>query len=93
MHTLVEATDQVEVSLLAEEGEELEKVVFPMCGEIFNQSGYKVIVRAFVAQKPAQVVVEEKETFAVELRGEDELEVEMLLDIELREHEKLQSQP
>ena len=29
----------------------------------------------------------------MELRGDDELEVEMILDIEVREHEKLQSQP
>ena len=72
-----------------EEGEELEKVVFPECGEIFNQSGYKVIVHAFVAQKPTWVVGEEKETYAVELRGEDEPKVEMVPNIEVREHEKL----
>ena len=52
LHTLVEAANQVEGSLLFEEGEELEKVVCPTCGEIFNQLGYKVMVRAFVAQKP-----------------------------------------
>ena len=34
MHTLVEATDQVEGSPPIEEVEELEKVVFPGCGEI-----------------------------------------------------------
>ena len=39
MYTLVEAVDQVEGSSPVEEGEELEKVVFPECGEIFNQSG------------------------------------------------------
>ena len=39
LHTLVEAGDQVEGSPPIEEGEELEKVVFPGCGEIFNQSG------------------------------------------------------
>ena len=48
-HTLVEAIHQVEGSLPIEEGEELEKVVFFECGEIFSKSGYKVIVNAFVA--------------------------------------------
>ena len=51
MHTLVEAADQIEGSLSAEEGDELKKVVFPECGEIFFQLGYKVTVRAFLAQK------------------------------------------
>ena len=45
---------------------------------------------AFVAQKPTQKVAEEKETSA---RGEDEQEVEMIPDIEVREHEQLQSHP
>ena len=31
-----------------------------MCGEIFNQSGYKVIVRAFVTQQPVPTAVEEQ---------------------------------
>ena len=32
-----------------------------MCGEIFNQSGYKVdIVRSFVTQQPIPTVVEEQ---------------------------------
>ena len=31
-----------------------------MCGEIFNESGYKVIVRAFVTQQPAPIVMEEQ---------------------------------
>ena len=62
----------MEGSPSAEEGEEVEKEVLPKCGEIFNQSRYKVTMRAFVAQKLAQVVEEEKETSAVELRGEDE---------------------
>ena len=65
LHTLVEAADQIEGSLLDEEGEELEKLVCPACGEIFNQSGYKVTVCAFVAQKPTQVVGEEKGTSMV----------------------------
>ena len=93
LHTLVEDADQLEGSPPAEEGEEVEKVVFPECGQIFNQSGYKVTVCAFVAQKPAQAVGEEKETYAVELSDEEEPEVEMILNIEVREHEKLQSQP
>ena len=48
---------------------------------------------AFMAHKPTQEVGEEKETSAMELRGKDEPEVEMIPDIEVREHEKLQSQP
>ena len=35
-------------------------MVYPMCGEIFNQSGYKFIVHAFVTQQPLPVVVEEQ---------------------------------
>ena len=89
LHTLVEVVDQLEGSPPTEEGEEVEKLVCPECGEIFNQSGYEVIVCEFVAQKPAYAVEEEKETPAVELRGEDEPEVEMIPDIEVREHEKL----
>ena len=42
---------------------------------------------AFLAQKPAQAFGEEKETSAVELRGEEEPEVEMIPGIEVREHE------
>ena len=71
----------------------MENIVCPECGEIFSQSGYKVTVRAFVAQKPTQAVGEEKETSAVELRGENEPEVEMIPDIEVRKHEQLLSQP
>ena len=48
LHTLVEATDQLEGSPPTEDGEEEETVVYPVCGEIFNQSGYKVIVHAFM---------------------------------------------
>ena len=93
IHTLVEVADQLEGSPPVEEGEELEKVVFPGCGEIFNQLGYKFTVCAFVAQKLTKEVGEEKETSVVELRGEDEPEVEMITDIKVREHEQLQSQP
>ena len=49
-----EFVDQIEGSLSDEEGDELKKVVFLECGEIFSQSGYKFIVHAFVAQKPTQ---------------------------------------
>ena len=35
-------------------------MVCPACGEIFNESGYKVIVRAFVTQQLAPIVVEEQ---------------------------------
>ena len=60
LHTLVEATDQLEGSTPTEVGDEEERVVCPMCGEIFNQSGYKVIVHAFVTQQPVSTAVEEQ---------------------------------
>ena len=72
MHTLVEDVDQLEGSPPNDEGDELDKVVYPKCGEFFYQSGYKVIVHAFVAQKPAQAIEEGKEAPLVELKGEDE---------------------
>ena len=52
LHTLVEAADQLEGSSPAKEDEEVEKVFFPACREIFSQSGYTVIVHAFETQKP-----------------------------------------
>ena len=57
---MVEATDQLEGSTPAEIGDEEERVVCPVCGEIFNQSGYKVIVRAFVTQHPVPTAMEEQ---------------------------------
>ena len=69
MHTLVEATYQIEGLLPVEEGEELEKLVFPACGEICNHSGYKAKMCVFVAQKPTRVAEEEKIAPTVELRG------------------------
>ena len=44
---------------------------------------------AFVAQKPTQVVGEEKGTSARELKDEEEPEVEMILDVEVREYDQL----
>ena len=60
LHTLVEAADQVEGSTTVEASDEEERVVCPMCGEIFNQSGYKVIVRAFMTQQLVPAAVEEQ---------------------------------
>ena len=57
---MVEAAYQLEGSAPAEVGDEEERVVFPVCGEIFNESGYKVIVHAFITQQPAHTVVEEE---------------------------------
>ena len=85
MYTLVEVADQIEGSLSTEEGDELKKVFFPECGEIFIQLGYKVTVHAFVAQKPTQEVGEERRTSAGELRDKEEPEVERILKVELRE--------
>ena len=60
LHTLVEVADQLEGSTPTEVGDEEERVVCPMCREIFNQSGYKVIVCAFVTQHPVPTTVEEQ---------------------------------
>ena len=60
LHTLVEAIDQLEGSTPAEVGDEEERVVCPVCGEIFNQSSYKVIVRAFLTQQLKPTVVKEQ---------------------------------
>ena len=89
LHTLVEAADQLEGSFLAEDGEEVEKVVHPVCGEIFNQSGYKFIVRAFVTKQPIPAAVEEQgeEAPKVEVRNAEEMEIEMIPCIEKGENE------
>ena len=86
MHTLVEAVDQLEGSPPDEEGDEIDKVVYPKCGEIIDQSGYKVIVWEFVVQRPAQVTEDKKEAPVVELKGEDELEFEMIHEFGEDEH-------
>ena len=59
LHTLVEAADQLEGSTPTEDGDEEEIVVCPVCGEIFNQSSYKVIVCTFLTQQPVSATVEE----------------------------------
>ena len=56
---MVDATDQLEGSNPTEAGKEEERVVCPMCGEIFNQSGYKVIFHAFVTQQQVLEAMEE----------------------------------
>ena len=71
----------------------MEKLVCPACGEIFSQSGYTVIVRAFETQNPSPAAKEEQEAPDVELRKEDEPKVRPIPDIELEEAEQLQSQP
>ena len=95
MHTLVETADQLEGSPLAEDGEEEERVVYPAWGEIFNQSGYKVIVHAFVTQQPVLAAVEEQgqEAPKVEVRDAEEMEIEMVLGTEKGGNEQVQSQP
>ena len=59
LHTLVKAADQLEGSSPTKEDEEVDEVVCPTCGEIFNQSGYTVIVHAFGTQNPAPIAEEE----------------------------------
>ena len=58
LHTLVEVADQLEGSNPTEAGNEEERVVYPTCGEIFNESGYKVIICAFTTQQFAPTTVE-----------------------------------
>ena len=87
LHTLVEAADLLEGSPPTEDGEEEERVVCPMCGEIFYQTGYKVIVCAFVTQQPILATVEEQRQ-EVEVR-----DVEIIPGVEKGENAQLQSQP
>ena len=56
---MVEAADQLEGSNPVEAGDEEERLVCPACGEIFNESGYKVIVHAFATQQYAPIAMEE----------------------------------
>ena len=60
LHTLVEATYQLEGSSPTEDGEEEERVVCLVYGEIFNQLSYKFRVRAFVTQQPVPRAMEEQ---------------------------------
>ena len=47
MHTLVEATDQLEGPNSSDPGKEEERVVCPTCGEIFKEAGHKIVIRTF----------------------------------------------
>ena len=71
MHTPVEAIDRLEGSPPTEDGEEEERVAWPMCGEIFNQSGYKVIVCAFGTQQPVPIAMEEQGREAPKIEAGD----------------------
>ena len=55
---MVEAADQLEGSNPTKAGNEEERVVYPTCGEIFDESGYKFIVHAFTTQQSAPTFVE-----------------------------------
>ena len=54
----MEAADQLEGTNPIELGNEEERVVCPTCGEIFNESGYKIIIRAFTTQQSAPTTME-----------------------------------
>ena len=56
LHTLVEAVDRLKGSPPSEDGEEEERMAYLVCGEIFNQSRYKVIVHSFVTQQPVSSI-------------------------------------
>ena len=58
LHTLIEAADQVEGSDPTEPGNEEERVVYPTCGEIFNESGYKIIIHALTTQQSTPTTME-----------------------------------
>ena len=58
LQILVEVADQLEGSNPTEPGNEEERVVCPTYGEIFNESGYKVIIRAFTTQQSTPTTVE-----------------------------------
>ena len=55
---MVEAAGQLEGSNSTEAGNEEERVVCPTHGEIFDESGYKVIIHAFITQQSAPTIVE-----------------------------------
>ena len=69
-------------------------MVYPVCRVIFNQSGYKVIVHAFVTQQPIPAPMEEQgqEAPKVEVRDAEEMEIEMVPGKEKGENEQVQSQ-
>ena len=60
LHTLVEDADQLEGSTPVEDGDEEERLVCPVCGEIFNQSSYKVIVHSVAGVLSLLVLCPEK---------------------------------
>ena len=51
MYTLVEAADQVEGSHSTEPDKEEECAICPTCGEIFKETGHKIILRTYTAQQ------------------------------------------
>ena len=63
-------------------------MVYPMCGEIFNQSGYKFIVHAFVTQQPLPAAMEEQGQEAQKIEVGD---AKMFPGTEKGENEQLQS--
>ena len=65
-------------------------MVYPVCGEIFNQSGYKLIVHAFVTQQLVPEAMEEQGQEAPKIEVRD---VKMIPGTEKGENEQLQSQP
>ena len=55
---MVEAADQLEGSNPTEPGNEEERVVCPTCGEIFKESGYKILIHAFTTHQFAPTTEE-----------------------------------
>ena len=54
----MEAADQLEGSNPTEPINEEERVVCPTCGEIFKESGHKIVIHAFTTQQSAPTTAE-----------------------------------
>ena len=54
----MEAADQLEGSNPTEPSNEEERVVCPTCGEIFKESGHKIVIHAFTTQQSAATTKE-----------------------------------
>ena len=58
LHTLVETADQLKGSNPTKPRNEEERVVCPTYGEIFKESGHKIVIHAFTTQQFAPTTEE-----------------------------------
>ena len=61
MYTLVEAADQLEGLNSPKPGKEDECVICPTCGEIFKETGHKIIMRTWIVPQLAPTIEENAE--------------------------------